>query len=320
MPISCVFGLCLLLRQSPVRAFEADLKSVLKHVPFTSKQLPEIVARVALKYQKSVSKEERKIHWKACLGPTPMKIGLVELRQDNYTDERNTFDLANLGFWRTDTGTGVQFLDGFTDIDEKYASFLEGTGYRIRDRLIRCGAATREGNRSWPGARIYRLRNGRWRVVANKEINWPFGHAEFKKTNGQVSTTTIISFTRNEPVNIPSPMSGPFLTYSQNWHIHNDKFVTGRIHVVQNPVAELDQLIGFARGGHRKAFNARVPSSIRAELWSVLRTRFSVHCVGDKTEFDCDTFELESFDDKLKGHVTFAKRSGRWVAVKIVTD
>jgi hypothetical protein len=239
----------------------------------------------------------------------------------NSSNDDLSFDHANFAFWPTQTGTSVQFLDGFTDIGDDDPSYMVGEAYRKGDRLIRCGATTREGNRSWPGARVYRLVRGKWTVVANKEIEWPFGFAEFKRTKNGVSSETVVSRTWKLPKNFGAPMSGPALRYVQTWTIKNDRFVVGKIHLIQNPLAELDRLVGLATSGHRKAFEARVPRSISRKLWTILSLKREFYGVRIKGSSDGDTFRIGDSDDDsgLKTKVIFEKRSGKWRAVRLTS-
>ena len=320
MLLACVLSLCFAYSHSEVRALESELKVALRHVSFQSKELSEVTTRVAAKHQKGLPKGESGVYFQKCLGPTPMKLARIGLEMTRFNED-NSYDQTNFAFWPTQSGTGVQFLDGYSDIEKNDPSYMVGEAYRKGDRLIRCGATTREGNRSWPGARVYRLVRGKWTVVANKEIEWPFGFAEFKRTKNGVSPETIISRTWDLPKNFGAPMSGPALRYVQTWTIRNDRFLVGKIQLVQNSLAELDRLVGLATSGRREAFDARVPRSISRKLWTILSLKGEFYGVTIKGSTDGDTFRIGDSDDesRLKTKVIFEKRSGKWRAVRLTS-
>ena len=80
--------------------------------------------------------------------------------------------------------------------------------YRVGDRLIECGAARFVGNRTWPAARIYRLKGGRWNRVANQDPGRPVGSARFARLGGRIDPNRIVSVTSRD-WHLSSPAGGP---------------------------------------------------------------------------------------------------------------
>jgi len=149
------------------------LRPKLAHVRYGSREFDQVLKRTLPKYQVGGDRSEAIFQWRVNFGPTPIRIAQIQLELTALNTD-DSWDDANFAFWPSRTGTDVQFLDGFNEFEDiDPSSILASQEFRDGDRLIRCGAATRAGNRSWPGARTYRLRDGRWGIVKTEERENP---------------------------------------------------------------------------------------------------------------------------------------------------
>lgn len=305
------------------RAFESELRAKLAHVKYGSPEFKVVFDETRAHYQKGADTEERVVRWWQCFGPSPLQIAQVSLVAADRSAQAQEplgawYDDANIALWPTPRGTGVQFLDGFNEWTNNDPSFIsDGEAYRDRDRLIRCGPATKAGNRSWPAARVYRLQDRRWRIVANKEVEHPFGFAYFRRNGHGVGANVVIAETRDEPRNFAEPMSGPFLHYRQSWTIGETQFRLGKVRLVETPLAELDRLAQLVLSNNKRAFDARVAPKFRKELWRLCMVSRQVDSATARDELRCDHFHFANDQDELHGSVRFAYRSGRWQVVAV---
>ena len=184
--------------------------------------------------------------------------------------------------------------------------------------MIRCGAATDYGNRSWPAARTYRLRQGHWVVISNQGVSSPFGQARFSVKHGQVDPTTIHARIRVSPKHMGAAMSGPFLTYRQNWRVVGDRIVSRKWKMVENPIAVLDRLAGFSQKNQRRLFDCEVYPRVRRDLWRELRAGVHVsrmHNADD--ELTATSFALENSNGSKRMFIAFENHGGRWTVSRI---
>jgi hypothetical protein len=227
--------------------------------------------------------------------------------------------MVNFALWPGKTGTKVQFLDGARkyEYSEQYPTYIEGQAYRDGNRLIRCGSTPIERRINAPVARIYRLHKGRWQIIANMFQRSSQGHAEFKQRNGHVLPKIIEAHTWGCPTNYSAAMSSPCLSFEQDWFVHNHRFDLGPRRLVLNEVAELDWLTGLARNGQRTAFNRRVPKSISAQLWHLLRGHYHCHHsdVTGRPYFESIDLDNTPGTEDFTFSITFSSQHGKWRAV-----
>jgi hypothetical protein len=287
-------------------AVESALRSSLSHVRFESKEFYRQVNAVRKRFQSD------DVTWKVNHGPTPMRI--VELLGIlNNPDSSYDSNHVNFAFWPSRSGTSVQALEGFFEsVDGKVLFFEEEEAYRVGNRLIRCGAATDAGNRAYPAARIYKLGDGKWRVIADKKYQKDFGTAKFVKTDGKIDPSEIATRVRVQPRHMMEGMSGPWLNYTQRWHVGLRAFQSGPMHLLPTPFAELDRLTGLVQSNKRSSFNSAVPNRYRESLWSILQAGTRLQRADNSDEATCSTFSCGSEERWSFITVKLARRQGHW--------
>ena len=303
-----------------VSAWGLSLRKGLEHVKYDAKHLEANLEDQYQKPQKGAKTRISSLHCTKSLGPSPMLSACIHLERSDVEDgETAGFSFVNVILWPTIRGTGVQILDRFPGdqpLEKNYFTWCEA--YRSGDRMIRCGAATDYGNRSWPAARTYRLRQGHWVVISNQGVSSPFGQARFSVKHGQVDPTTIHARIRVSPKHMGAAMSGPFLTYRQNWRVVGDRIVSRKWKMVENPIAVLDRLAGFSQKNQRRLFDCEVYPRVRRDLWRELRAGVHVsrmHNADD--ELTATSFALENSNGSKRMFIAFENHGGRWTVSRI---
>ncbi len=287
-----------------VRELESSLAAKLAHVRFGTLQFEEISRKAGLKVGS--------LDWESSNGPTQFRIGHFGFKR-LYDGDAPDFESIDLIFWPSKSGTGVQRLDAKRWTEEVPDHLERIEAYRFGDRLIECGAARFVGNRTWPAARIFRLKGERWNRVANQDPGYPVGSARFARRNGRIDPNRIVSVTFRD-WHLSSPAGGPHLQYEQIWYVSGYHFRLGKAKLVPTAYAELDLLKGFADRRDRRSFDAEVPKGFRDRLWSLMRRAGASfwwserQANGTRESFRAE----EGAEDKHAPVVSLEKRLGLW--------